>query len=411
MRFIFTVHYIDSMQLSGRNILLGITGGIAAYKCAELVRLLKKADAKVQVVMSEAASEFVTPMTLQALSGREVRSSLFDLQQESAMGHIELARWADLIMIAPATANFISELSSGAANDLLTTLVLAAEVPVVVAPAMNQAMWSNPATQSNVVKLKQRNIPCWGPASGEQACGENGAGRMLEPVELFQQLVDKLTAGPLQGRQVILTAGPTYEPIDPVRFIGNRSSGKMGFALARAFANAGASVTLVAGPVVLDTPHGVQRIDVETAEQMFQAVKQHLSGCDLFVGCAAVADYRVASVAQQKIKKQQDTMDITLEPNTDILAWVAAQDDKPFTLGFAAETQKLHEYASAKRIRKGIDVIAANLVGAGQGGFATDDNALSVIWEGGMQELPMMDKEQLARQLVLLVTDLFLKNS
>ena len=411
MRFIFTVHYIDSMQLSGRNILLGITGGIAAYKCAELVRLLKKADAKVQVVMSEAASEFVTPMTLQALSGREVRSSLFDLQQESAMGHIELARWADLIMIAPATANFISELSSGAANDLLTTLVLAAEVPVVVAPAMNQAMWSNPATQSNVVKLKQRNIPCWGPASGEQACGENGAGRMLEPVELFQQLVDKLTAGPLQGRQVILTAGPTYEPIDPVRFIGNRSSGKMGFALARAFANAGASVTLVAGPVALDTPHGVQRIDVETAEQMFQTVKQHLSGCDLFVGCAAVADYRVASVAQQKIKKQQDTMDITLEPNTDILAWVAAQDDKPFTLGFAAETQKLHEYASAKRIRKGIDVIAANLVGAGQGGFATDDNALSVIWEGGMQELPMMDKEQLARQLVLLVTDLFLKNS
>ena len=411
MRFIFTVHYIDSMQLSGRNILLGITGGIAAYKCAELVRLLKKADAKVQVVMSEAASEFVTPMTLQALSGREVRSSLFDLQQESAMGHIELARWADLIMIAPATANFISELSSGAANDLLTTLVLAAEVPVVVAPAMNQAMWSNPATQSNVVKLKQRNIPCWGPASGEQACGENGAGRMLEPVELFQQLVDKLTAGPLQGRQVILTAGPTYEPIDPVRFIGNRSSGKMGFALARAFANAGASVTLVAGPVALDTPHGVQRIDVETAEQMFQTVKQHLSGCDLFVGCAAVADYRVASVAQQKIKKQLDTMDITLEPNTDILAWVAAQDDKPFTLGFAAETQKLHEYASAKRIRKGIDVIAANLVGAGQGGFATDDNALSVIWEGGMQELPMMDKEQLARQLVLLVTDLFLKNS
>ena len=411
MRFIFTVHYIDSMQLSGRNILLGITGGIAAYKCAELVRLLKKADAKVQVVMSEAASEFVTPMTLQALSGREVRSSLFDLQQESAMGHIELARWADLIMIAPATANFISELSSGAANDLLTTLVLAAEVPVVVAPAMNQAMWSNPATQSNVVKLKQRNIPCWGPASGEQACGENGAGRMLEPVELFQRLVDKLTAGPLQGRQVVLTAGPTYEPIDPVRFIGNRSSGKMGFALARAFANAGASVTLVAGPVALDTPHGVQRIDVETAEQMFQAVKQHLSGCDLFVGCAAVAGYRVASVAQQKIKKQQDTMDITLEPNTDILAWVAVQDDKPFTLGFAAETQKLHEYASAKRIRKGIDVIAANLVGAGQGGFATDDNALSVIWEGGMQELPMMDKEQLARQLVLLVTDLFLKNS
>ncbi len=399
------------MQLSGRKILIGITGGIAAYKSAELVRLLKKHGAEVQVVMTAAAAGFVTPMTLQALSGREVRSELFDLQQESSMGHIDLARWADVILVAPATANFLAQLSTGSASDLLSTLVLAAEVPVMVAPAMNQAMWGNQATVDNVQRLQQRGIQCWGPASGVQACGETGEGRMLEPLQLFEQLAEYLSHGPLQGCRVVVTAGPTHEPIDPVRYIGNRSSGKMGFALAAAFARAGASVRLVAGPVSLPTPAGVARTDVETALQMYQVVQEVISECDLFAACAAVADYRVEQAAGQKIKKQQENLQLTLVPNPDILAWVAGQQPAPFTLGFAAETENLHENASAKRIRKGVDMIAANLVGTDKGGFAADDNALSLFWQDGSDELPMMDKNLLATELVRRVTNIYLKRN
>ncbi len=397
------------MLLSGRNILLGISGGIAAYKTAELVRMLKKAGADVQVVMTRAAAEFVTPLTLQALSGREVRSDIFDRQQESAMGHIDLARWADVILVAPATANFVATLAAGKAADLLGTLVLAADVRVIVAPAMNQAMWSNAATQQNIKQLQQNGIDCWGPASGAQACGEIGEGRMLEAQQLFDLLADFFTGGPLQRRHVIVTAGPTHEPIDPVRYIGNRSSGKMGFALAAAFAGAGASVDLIAGPVELATPSGVSRVDVETAQQMFAAVEQNISHCDIFAACAAVADYRVENTAQHKIKKQHESLTIKLLPNVDILAQVAARENAPFTLGFAAETEKLHEHASAKRIRKGVDMIAANLVGGAQGGFAADENALSLLWDNGSAQLPMMAKDLLAKQLVTLVTERYLQ--
>lgn len=393
------------MKLSGRNILLGITGGIAAYKCAELVRLLKKSGAEVRIVMTHGAQAFVTPLTLQALSGHPVRTELLDPGQESAMGHIELARWADTILIAPATANFLSQLAHGAANDLLTTLCLASEHMPVVAPAMNQAMWNNPMTKSNMARLQAYGVQVWGPVDGEQACGETGEGRMLEPQQLHDRLVDSLTQGPLLGKRVLITAGPTQEPIDPVRYIGNRSSGKMGFALARAFLQAGAQVELVTGPVALQTPAGVQRHEVETAMQMHQQVMQLVDNCDVFVACAAVADYRVENKAQQKLKKTDKTINLQLTLNKDILADVAAMEHPPFTLGFAAETENLLEFASDKRKRKGIDVIAANLVGGEQGGFADDNNALLVIWENGQRALPMMAKDQLAHQLVDLIAE------
>lgn len=309
-------------KLTGRRLLIGVTGGIAAYKAAELVRLLSKQGAEVQVVMTEAAQAFITPLTLQALSGRPVRTELLDDNEESAMGHIALARWAELILVAPATADFLARLVSGQANDLLSTVCLAAETPLFLAPAMNRVMWQQTATQENLATLNRRGMVCWGPASGEQACGETGEGRMLEPVELADNLLNHFSSGPLQGVNLLLTAGPTQEPIDPVRFIGNRSSGKMGFALARAFVLSGANVTLVTGPVNLPTPDGVDRVDVVTAADMHEAVQQHLAETDIFVACAAVADYRVAQPAQEKLKKTSEPMTLQLLPNEDILSLI-----------------------------------------------------------------------------------------
>ena len=392
-------------ELSGKRVVLGITGGIAAYKAAELVRLLCRAGAEVQVVMTRGATEFITPLTLQALSGRPVRQEMFDEAAEAAMGHIELARWADLVLVAPASADFMARLAQGMANDLLSTLCLATEAPIALAPAMNQRMWSNPATEANAKLLGQRGIRLWGPAAGEQACGDIGPGRMLEPSELLRHCVQLLAGGPLSGVRVLLTAGPTREPIDPVRFIGNRSSGKMGYALARAFRGVGAQVTLISGPVALSTPAGVKRIDVETALEMEHAAMAGVGDCDLFVACAAVADYRPAEVAQRKIKKSQQGLDLNLVRNPDILAQVAALPGAPFTVGFAAETESVVEQAEVKRQAKGVDMIAANLVGAEVGGFERDDNALTVLWAGGQRELPMASKEQLAESLVALITE------
>lgn len=391
--------------LAGKRLLLGITGGIAAYKSVELVRLLRKSGAEVQVVLTGGASQFVTPMTLQAVSGRPVRQDLFDPAHEAAMGHIELARWADLVLVAPASASFIARLAHGFADNLLATLCLATAAPMVLAPAMNQQMWSNAATQNNVALLQQRKVELWGPASGDQACGETGPGRMLEPMELLEWLQGHFRQGPLSGVRVLITAGPTREPLDPVRFIGNRSSGKMGFALAGAFQGAGAQVELVAGPVALATPAGVDRVDVETALEMEQAVMARAKDCDIFVGCAAVADYRPDSVAEQKIKKSNDRMEIHLVRNPDILAGVAALPAPPFTVGFAAETQDPEGYAEKKRVAKRVDMIAANLVGAREGGFERDENALTLLWQGGREQLPMDDKVRLAEKLVTLIAE------
>ncbi|MCW8890296.1 MAG: bifunctional phosphopantothenoylcysteine decarboxylase/phosphopantothenate--cysteine ligase CoaBC [Sedimenticola sp.] len=395
----------ENRALAGRRILLGVTGGIAAYKTVELVRLLVKSGAEVQVVMSGGASQFVTPMTLQAVSGRPVRQALFDEAHEAAMGHIELARWAELILVAPASASFMARLANGFADNLLSTLCLASAAPLCLAPAMNQQMWQNPATQENASRLLRRGVQLWGPASGDQACGEVGPGRMVEPEALFQQACRHFTSGVLAGVRVLLTAGPTREPIDPVRFIGNRSSGKMGFALARAFVALGAHVELVAGPVVLVTPPGVERVDVETAREMEQAVLDRVASCDIFVGCAAVADYRPEVAADQKIKKDNEQMAIQLVRNNDILAAVAAMPEGPFTVGFAAETQSPEHYAEKKRLAKKVDMIAANLVGAQSGGFERDENALTLLWAGGQAVLPMADKGVLAQQLVTLIAE------
>lgn len=392
-------------DLTQKKILLGVTGGIAAYKSAELIRLLKRQGHEVQVVMTPAAREFITPMTLQALSGRPVRQEIFDQAHEAAMGHIELARWADLVLVAPASADFLARLAAGMANDLLSTLCLAAEAPVAVAPAMNQGMWLNPATRDNVARLEARSIRIWGPAEGEQACGETGPGRMLEALDLSRRVGEFFGGGLLDGVRVLITAGPTREPIDPVRFIGNRSSGKMGFALAQAFRDAGADVTLVAGPVSLVTPRGVGRIDVETAQEMESAVMDRVGACDIFTGCAAVADYRPREVAGQKIKKSSEQLEVRLVRNPDILARVAALSPPPFTLGFAAETEKPVEYAEKKRLAKGVDMIAANLVAAAEGGFERDENALVVLWDGGRVDLPMSEKRLIARDLVKLVAE------
>ncbi|MCB1851626.1 MAG: bifunctional phosphopantothenoylcysteine decarboxylase/phosphopantothenate--cysteine ligase CoaBC [Gammaproteobacteria bacterium] len=386
--------------LLGRKIVVGVSGGIAAYKTAQLIRLLRLAGAQVRVVMTPAAEQFITPLTLQALSGEPVRQSLFDAAHEAAMGHIELARWAELILIAPASADCMARMSAGMADDLLTTICLASEVPIALAPAMNQGMWRNSATAHNVRTLAQRGITIWGPAEGDQACGETGPGRMLEPEQLLQSVQQFFQGGRANGIRVLITAGPTREPIDPVRFLSNRSSGKMGFALARAFSSEGAGVTLVSGPVALSTPAGVTRIDVETALEMEAAVMARVTECDIFVGCAAVADYRPAAVAEQKIKKLAQKRDIELVRNPDILAAVAALPRSPFTVGFAAETERPEEYAQEKRKAKGVDMIAANLVAAAQGGFERDENALIVLWEGGRKALPMTDKQQLAQLLV-----------
>ncbi|MCS6948394.1 MAG: bifunctional phosphopantothenoylcysteine decarboxylase/phosphopantothenate--cysteine ligase CoaBC [Steroidobacteraceae bacterium] len=389
-------------SLVGRRILLGVTGGIAAYKSPDLVRRLRELGAEVQVVMTAGAREFVTPLTFQAVSGREVRTELWDPAAEAAMGHIELARWADLVLIAPATAEFLARLAGGHANDLLTTLCLATAAPIAVAPAMNRLMWANSATQQNVTALAARAVQLLGPGTGEQACGESGAGRMLEPEQIAAQVAQMLARhGPLADVRVLLTAGPTRERIDPVRFVSNRSSGKMGFAVAAAAAAAGAEVTLVAGPVVLPTPAGVRRIDVESAAGMLQAVEAEIGAAQIFIATAAVADYRPKHPAAQKIKKTAAQLVLELERTADILATVAARPNRPFVVGFAAETEQLEQHAAAKLEEKNLDMIAANDV-SGDQVFDREDNHLLVLWRGGRQEI-RGNKADVARELVALI--------
>jgi phosphopantothenoylcysteine decarboxylase/phosphopantothenate--cysteine ligase len=392
-------------SLSNKHILLGITGSIAAYKAAELVRELKKAGAQVRVAMTKSACEFVTPLTFQALSGNPVHTQLLNEQAEAGMGHIELARWTDAVLIAPASADFIARLAQGRADDLLSAVCLACEAPIAVAPAMNKHMWSNPATQANVVTLKSRNIAIYGPAEGEQACGDMGEGRMLEAPELAELLNQQFQTNTLSGKTVLVTAGPTWEAIDPVRFIANRSSGKMGFAIAQAAVEAGAHTVLIAGPVHLPTPPDVARIDVRSAQQMYEAVMQQMHNCDIFISTAAVADYRPKTPASQKVKKDAETLSIDLVKNPDILAEVARQYPQIFTLGFAAETHDMEHYAQAKLEAKSLNMIAANQVGNGELGFESEQNALNVFWQGGKLELPQTSKTQLARQLIALIAE------
>jgi phosphopantothenoylcysteine decarboxylase/phosphopantothenate--cysteine ligase len=396
----------SSTSLRDRRIVLGVTGGIAAYKAADLVRRLKEAGADVQVVATENALRFVGAQTFQAVSGRAVRSSLWDESAEAAMGHIELARWPDLVLIAPASANTIARLAQGQADDLLSTLCLATDRPIAIAPAMNRLMWANPATQANVATLRQRGVQLLGPGSGDQACGETGDGRMLEPLQIRDAVTALLggpaAGGPLSGVRVVLTAGPTREAIDPVRFVTNRSSGKMGYALASALVDLGADVTLVSGPTSLPTPPGTRRVDVETAAQMLEATQSAAQSAQILVGSAAVADYRVAEPPAQKIKKKADTLDLKMIKNPDILAELRSAHPALFIVGFAAETEKLAEHARDKLARKKLDLIAANWVGNGKA-FDQDDNALHVFWNGGDVELAHAPKPALARELAALI--------
>ena len=399
--------------MESRKIVLGVAGGIAAYKTPELVRRLRERGAEVQVVMTRSAEEFVTETTLQAVSGLPVRSNLWDKDAEAAMGHIELARWADLVLIAPATAEIMSRLASGAAPDLLTTLCLATEAPVVIAPAMNHVMWSHPAVQANRQMLEERGVRILGPDSGDQACGETGEGRMLEPDAIAiavtgPTIVSDVDRPPLLGRKVMITAGPTREAIDPVRFISNRSSGKMGFAMARAAAAAGAEVILISGPVELPTPENVQRVDVECAKEMFAAAHERIDEIDIFIAAAAVADYGAATVRENKIKKVEAELSIKFTRNPDILASVAKLANGPFTVGFAAETEKLREYARSKLERKNLDMIIANQVGENRG-FDSDDNTVDVFWAAGEQSFPMMAKTELAVTLTKLIAERYLE--
>ncbi len=399
--------------LAGRRILLGVTGGIAAYKSAYLLRLLREAGAEVRVVMTQAAGAFITPLTLQALSGNPVRQGLLDAQAEAGMDHIELARWADLVLVAPATAATMARLANGFADDLLSTLCLATEAPLVLCPAMNRVMWRHPATQANVETLRQRQVVVLGPAQGEQACGEIGPGRMLEPESIVEALQDGsgTREGVLSGVEVLMTAGPTREPLDPVRFISNRSSGRMGYALATAMRELGASVSLVSGPVELPAPRGVELIRVETALQMHAQVMRLCGQAGIFVATAAVADYRMSEAHAQKIKKSAEVLEFSLVRNPDILADVAALGAGPFTVGFAAETERVEEYALDKLRRKGLDMIAANQVGGRQGGFERADNALTVLWRDGREDLPMMPKTQLARRLAAIISERYHKRN
>jgi phosphopantothenoylcysteine decarboxylase/phosphopantothenate--cysteine ligase len=388
--------------------LLGVTGGIAAYKAPELVRRLVERGCEVQVVMTRGAREFVGALTFQAVSGRRVRDDLWDPAAEAAMGHIELARWADVVVVAPATANFMGELAAGLGGDLLSTVCLATTAPIVLAPAMNQAMWANPAVQANLGVLEARGVRVLGPAAGDQACGETGPGRMLEPTEIAAALLElpgKLRLQSLAGLKVVITAGPTREPIDPVRYITNRSSGKMGFAVAVAAREAGANVVLVTGPVTLPTPANVRRVDVETAEQMYQRVHEEIADTDVFIACAAVADYRPQTASTQKIKRTADELALALVRSPDTLASVAALKKAPFTVGFAAETNDVAVHAREKLDKKRIDMIAANRVGP-DCGFDRETNALTVYWPGGGESaLGDGSKPMLARRLVELIAE------
>lgn len=388
-----------------KKILLGVTGGIAAYKSAELIRLIIKSGAEVRVVMTTAATEFVQPLTYQALSGHRVYTDIFDAEADSAMDHIELARWADLMIVAPASADFIAKMRNGYADNLLLTLCLASKQPVAIAPAMNQQMYANRATQDNIKQLASRAVLIWGPDDGEQACGDTGPGRMLEPTELFERVAEYLSPGKLDGKNVLITAGPTREPIDPVRYISNRSTGRMGYALAQAAHQAGAGVTLVSGPVNLDAPAGVERISVSSAIEMRDAVIERVAKVDIFIACAAVSDYRVEQVAAQKIKKTTQKIKLELIPNPDIVSEVTRLKNKPFTLGFAAETENLEQHAVEKLQRKNLDMIAANRVAAEQTGFESDTNELTVIWPDGQRLLTLNDKNEIAKQLIDLVAE------
>ena len=395
--------------LPNRRIVLGVAGGIAAYKGADLVRRLREREFDVRVVMTASAREFVAPLTFQAVSSNPVHCDLLDEQAEAGMGHIELARWADLVLVAPATANVIARLAHGFADDLLTTVCLATTAPVVLAPAMNQQMWQASPTRANVLALLDRGVSVLGPGEGDQACGEVGPGRMLEPDEIAARVAARLRGGlpdgVLDGVEVLVTAGPTREALDPVRYLTNHSSGKMGYAVAAAAVDAGARVSLVSGPTALPAHPGVERIDVTSAEEMYAEVVARAARCDIFIAAAAVADYRPARVEERKIKKGEDLRSVDFVRTPDIVAAVAAMDDGPFTVGFAAETESVRSHAQAKLERKGLDMIAANLVGLPDRGFASDRNALSVLWRDGARELDLAPKAELARSLVALVAE------
>lgn len=391
-------------RLINKRILLGVTGGIAAYKSADLVRRLQDAGAEVRVVMTAGACEFITPLTMQALSGHPVHTDLLDPNAEAAMGHIELARWADLVLIAPASANFMARMAHGHGNDLLTTLCLATGAPIAICPAMNQQMWADSGTQRNLLMIQEKGVHVFGPAAGSQACGEVGLGRMLEAADIAQAAAEVFEYNLLTGRHVVITAGPTREAIDPVRYITNKSSGKMGFALAEAAAEAGAKVTLIAGPVYLPTPARVTRQDVLCAQDMYDATLETVAqGCDVFIATAAVADYRPVNPADHKIKKSTEEIHLTLVKNPDIVAAVAEHEQRPFTVGFAAETRDVVAYAEQKLVNKKLDMIATNDVSGQNVGFNSDNNALTVIWPGGHKVLPLASKAQIAKQLIELI--------
>lgn len=392
--------------LAGQRILLGVSGGIAAYKAADLARRLQDAGAEVQVVMTESAQQFVTAMTFQALTGRPVRSSLWDPAAEAAMGHIELARWASQVLVAPASADFLARLAQGLAGDLLGTICLATEAPITVVPAMNRVMWANAATQANVSTLRGRGVAVLGPSEGDQACGEVGAGRMLEPLEIVEALDSANGASALAGKNLLISAGPTFEDLDPVRYLGNRSSGKMGFALAREAAAMGARVTLVAGPVSLATPANVRRVDVRRAAQMRDAVLAALPGQDVYISAAAIADYMPAETRGQKIKKTEQSLTLELVRTPDVLSEVASHPQRPrVVVGFAAETNDVEKHAQEKLQRKGLDLIAANDVSAAGIGFESEDNALVVFSTDARRTIPRGPKRQVARDLLLLIAE------
>jgi phosphopantothenoylcysteine decarboxylase/phosphopantothenate--cysteine ligase len=384
-----------------KNIVLGISGGIAAYKCAELVRRLKERNCNVKVVMTDSAKHFITPLTMQAVSGEPVSDSLLDPSAEAAMGHIEFAKWADLILVAPASSNIIAKMAAGIADDLLTTLLVATPAKVAVAPAMNQQMYAHAATQANLKTLAERGVDIWGPGKGEQACGDVGAGRMLEPMELVELCTRDDIKPVLAGKTIAITAGPTREALDPVRYISNHSSGKMGYAIAEAALKLGAKVTLISGPVTLTPPTGAKVIKVSSALEMRDAALEQAQNSDIFIGCAAVADYRAANVAEQKIKKQGDEITLTMVKNPDIIAEVAAlQNNRPYTVGFAAETQDVEKYAKGKLQNKNLDMICANDVSQEGLGFNSDHNALTLFWQDDQLSLGVNNKAELAMSLL-----------
>lgn len=393
---------VKNTQQPNKNLLLGVSGGIAAYKSADLVRRLGERGFNVRVVMTTAAAEFITAMTLQAVSGNPVHQDLFDQQMEAAMGHIELAKWADYILIAPATANTIAKLVHGEGDNLLTTVVLASKAPLIVAPAMNQQMWANTSTQHNIQALRQRGVIFMGPDEGEQACGDVGSGRMMEPLELanrVQHLAFKPQA--LAGKKVMITAGPTVEAIDPVRYISNHSSGKMGYAIASAAQQAGAEVELVSGPVCIAPPANVTLVSVTSAKEMFDAVKQNIGNIDIFIGCAAVADYTPIEVATQKIKKNDEQMSLSLKRNPDILAWVGANQSQIYVVGFAAESQSLRAFAQKKLEKKNLDLICANDISQEGLGFNSENNQLLLLDKsGGEKLLAIASKDALAEKVI-----------